>query len=182
MMEMRVSFLLVLVPAVALADASTPDKPPAPTSLAVGDRAVTVGFGDDWKIHVRVAGGGDLVLEPAGQAYVGRDVLRVTAELAPNVAPVPLIKVSSRPEACADYWDVYVSIVDGVPREALGLYGLADPPVLSTSTVKFGRDGTAVVTQRTSEDEKLVRTRRTRYRFDGRVYVDVSKRSGSRSK
>ena len=102
MIQMRVPFLLVLVPAVALPDASTPERPPPPTSLQVGDRAVTVGFGADWKIHVRVAGGGELVLEPAGQAYVGHDVLNVKADLAGDVAPVPLVKVSSRPEACAD--------------------------------------------------------------------------------
>jgi hypothetical protein len=182
MIQMRAWFLLFFVPAVALADASTPEKLPAPTSVTVGDRAVTVGFGDDWKIHVRVAGGGELVLEPAGQAYVGRDVLRVQAELAANVAPVPLVKVSSRPEACADFWEIYVSVVDGVPRKALELYGLADPPAMATPSVKFAPDGTAVVTLRTEEDEKHVRTKRTRYRFDGRVYVDVSKRAGTKSK
>lgn len=182
MIEMRVSLLLALVPAVALADSSTPEKRPPPTSVAVGDRTVTVGFGEDWKIHVRVTGGGELVLEPAGQAYVGHDVLNVTAELAAKVAPVPLVKVSSRPEACADYWDVYVSIVDGVPREALGLYGLADPPSMATPSVKFGRDGTAVVTLKVDEDEKHVRTTRKRYRFDGKVYVELSKRADAKSK
>jgi hypothetical protein len=182
MIEMRWLFLLLLVPAGALADASMPERRPAPTSLTVGDRAVTVGFGDDWKIHVRVTGGGELVLEPAGQAYVGHDVLRVQAELATDVAPVPLLKVSSRPEACADFWEIYVSVVDGVPRKALELYGLADPPAMATPSVKFARDGTAVVTLRTEEDEKHVRTKRTRYRFDGRVYVDVSKRAGTKSK
>jgi len=188
MTGMRVSFLLVLVPAVALADgvaladASTPDKPPPATTLAVGDRAVTVGFGADWKIHVRVTGGGELVLEPAGQAYVGHDAWTVRAELVDGAAPVPLVKVTSRPEACGDYWDTYVSIVDGVPHKALELFGLADPPAMATPSVKFARDGTAVVTLRTEEDEKLVRTKRTRYRFDGRVYVELSKRAGTRSK
>ena len=179
---MRVTFLLALVPAVALADASTPDKPPAPTELAVGDRQVTVGFGDDWKIHVRVAGGGELVLEPAGRAYVGHDAWKVSAELVDGAAPVPLVKVTSRPEACADYWDIYVIVVDGVPRNALELDSVADPPAMQTTTVKFARDGTAVVTTRTSEDEKHVRIKRTRYRFDGRVFVAVSKRSGTGSK
>ncbi|HEX9103424.1 MAG TPA: hypothetical protein VF997_14530 [Polyangia bacterium] len=181
---MRVSslLLLLLVPALALADASTPRTSSAATSLAVGDRAVTVGWGDDGKIHVRVIGGGELVLEPAGRAYVAEDALRFAAELAPDVAPVPLVKVSSRPEACSDYFDIYVSVVDGVPRQALALFGAADPPAMQSSTVRFTRDGGAVVTTRTSEDDKLVRTRRTRYRFDGRVYVDVSKRAGTRSK
>ena len=75
-----------------------------------------------------------------------------------------------------------MSIVDGVPREALGLYGLADPPSMATPSVKFGRDGTAVVTLRVEEDEKHVRIKRTRYRFDGKVYVDVSKRADAQSK
>jgi len=180
-------FLLALVPALALADASTPDKRPAPTELVVGDRKVTVGFGDDWKIHVRVAGGGELVLEPAGQAYVGHDAWKVSAELVDGAAPVPLVKVTSRPEACGDYWDIYVSIVDGVPRNALELDSVADPPVMQTTTAKLARDGTAVVTTRTSEDDKDVRTKRTRYRFDGRIYVAMSKphdskRAASRSK
>jgi hypothetical protein len=178
---MRVPFLLTLVPALALGDASTPNKPPPATELAVGDRKVTVGFGVDWKIHVRVAGGGELVLEPAGQAYVGHEAWKLSAELVDGVAPVPLVKVTSRPEACADYWDIYVSVVDGVPRNALELDSVADPPVMQTTTAKLGRDGTAVVTTRTSEDEdKHVRIKRTRYRFDGRVYVAVSKRSAPR--
>lgn len=176
---MRASLLFVLVPAVALADAATPR---ATSELAVGDRKVSVGIGDDDKIHVRVAGGGELLLDPAGRAYVGRDQWKVAAELADGVAPVPLIKVSSRPEACSDYWDIYVSVVDGVPRIALALYSVADPPAMQTSTVKLARDGTAVVTVRTEEDERHVRTRRTRYRFDGRVYVAVPKRPATRSK
>ncbi|HEX6837034.1 MAG TPA: hypothetical protein VF334_10705 [Polyangia bacterium] len=176
---MRVSFLLVLVPAVALADASTPR---ASTELAVGDRHVTVALEGDDKIHVRVAGGGELLLDPAGRAYVGRDQWKVGAELVAGVAPVPLVKVSSRPEACSDFWDIYVSVVDGVPLKALALYGVADPPAMQSSTVKFAPDGTAVVTTRTSEDEKIVRTTRTRYRFDGRVYVAVPKRAAARSK
>jgi len=180
---MRVSFLLVLVPAVALADASTPPKPPKPPAeLTVGDRSVTVALEADDKIHVRVKGGGELLLDPAGRAYVGRDQWNVRAELAPSVAPVPLLKLSSRPEACSDYWDIYVSVVDGVPRQALALYGVADPPAMQSSTVKFARDGSAVVTTTTSEDEKIVRTRRTRYRFDGRVYAAVPKRAADRSK
>ena len=186
MIVMRVSFLLVAVialrPAVALADASTPDKPPAPQSLTVGDRAVTVGFGEDWKVHVRVAGGGELVLEPAGRAYVGHDALNVSARFVGGVAPVPLLEVSSRPEACSDYWKIYVSLVGGVPRQALALYGVADPPAMQTSTVEFTGDGGAVVTTRTTDDGTHTRTRKTRYRFDGRVFVDVSKRSAARSK
>ncbi len=148
------------------------------------DRAlVTVAFGADFKIHVRSVGTpNELVLEPAGQAYLSQRGGNVSAELVENVAPVPLIKVSSRPEACSDFWEIYVSVVGGVPRQALALYGVADPPAMQSSTVKLARDGTAVVTTRTSEDEKTVRLKRTRYRFDGRVYVDVSKRASTRSK
>ena len=179
MLQMRVSLLLLLVPAIAWADTAPPR---ATTELAVGDRTVTVGFGADDKIHVRVAGGGELTLEPAGRAYVARDQWKVDAALAGDVAPVPLVKVSSRPEACSDYWDIYVSVVDGVPRAALALYSMADPPSMQTSTVKLARDGSAVVTVRTEEDGKHVRTTRTRYRFDGRVYVAVPKRGAARSK
>ena len=69
-----------------------------------------------------------------------------------------------------------------MPREALGLYGLADPPSMATPSVKFGRDGTAVVTLKVDEDEKHVRTTRKRYRFDGKVYVELSKRADAKSK
>jgi hypothetical protein len=213
MIEMRASFLLVLVSAVALADASTPGlkgaKPTteprvleywvdsgatkphcapmtesgcdlSPLAFETGGQRVTIGFDiHDLKIHVRGAQG-ELVLEAAGQGFMSRKGGNVSAELVTNVAPVPLLKVSSRPEACADYWDVYVSVVDGVPREALALYGLADPPAMSSSTVKFAGD-TAVVTTRTAEDETHTRTKRTRYRWNGTVFVE-SKRAPARSK
>lgn len=179
MLQMRVAFLLLLVPAIAWADAATPSPT---TTLAVGDRTVTVALASDDKIHVRVSGGGELLLEPAGRAYVGRDAWKVEAALVTREVPVPLVKVSSRPEACSDYWDIYVSVVDGVPRNALELDSVADPPAMQTSTVKLGRDGTAVVTVRTEEDGKHVRTTRTRYRFDGRVYVAVPKRGSTHSK
>jgi hypothetical protein len=212
MIGMRVSFLLVLVSFVAHADVAPPpsgksshavEPPPlleyskstdgaitatpknvleTPYRFQLDARAVTVGFEKDFKIHVRVAGGGELVLDPAGQGYMSRTGGNVSAQLS-KAAPVPLVEIASRPEACSDYWEVYVSVVDGVPREALRLDGLADPPSMSTPTVKFARDG-AVVTTRTSEDDegKKIRTTRTRYRFDGRVYVDLSKRAGTNSK
>jgi hypothetical protein len=209
MMEMRLRFLLVLVPLVAHADASTPGKPASapqmieysksltdgkitrtppnvletPFRLSVGGRAVTVGFGSDFKIHVRAEGGGELVLEPAGQGFMSRTGGNVAAELVAGAAPVPLVKLSSRPEACSDYWEIYVSVVDGVPRNALELDGIADPPAMSTPSLKLaGLE--AVVTQRTSEDYdgKKVRVTRTRYRFDGRTFVEVSKRATTHSK
>ncbi|MGZ3429543.1 MAG: hypothetical protein ACXVCV_22990, partial [Polyangia bacterium] len=200
---MRLSFLVVLVPAIALADASTPGagagKPtkeprvleywldagattphcapktekgcdPSPLAFEIDGQRVTIGFDvHDFKIHVRAAGG-ELVLEAAGQGFMSRKGGNVTAELAEKVAPVPLVKVGSRPEACSDFWEVYVSVVGGVPREALALYGLADPPAMSSSTVKFAGD-TAVVTTRTAEDETHTRTKRTRYRWNGSVFV-----------
>ncbi len=211
MLRMRVSFLLVLVPLVAHADVATPsaksshaaEPPPmleyskandgsitatpknvleAPYRFQIDGRAVTVGFGDDFKIHVRVVGGGELVLDPAGQGYMSRVGGNVSASLFDG-GPVPMVKIASRPEACSDYWEIYVTVGGGVPVKALELYGLADPPTMSTPSVTFAGDG-AVVTTRTAEDEdgKKVRVTRTRYRFDGRVYVDVSKRASTHSK
>ncbi|MCU1280060.1 MAG: hypothetical protein JWM53_3606 [bacterium] len=216
MTEMRVSLLVLLVPAVAFADASTPGNRAAtpakearvleywidagattahcaprteggcdlhPLVFDIDGQRVTVGFdasaSSDYKIHVRAAGG-ELVLEAAGQGYLSRKGGNVSAELVANVAPVPLIKVGSHPEACADFWDVYVSVVDGVPRQALALYGVADPPAMSSSTVKLAGD-TAVVTTRISEDETHTRTKRTRYRWNGSVFVE-SKRVSTSSK
>jgi hypothetical protein len=213
MIEMRLSFLLVLVPAVALGDASTPGKVAAtatkeprvleywidsgatkphcspttasgcdltPLAFDVDGTRVTVGFdAHDYKIHVRAAGG-ELVLEAAGQGFMSRQGGNVTAELVGNLAPVPLVKVASRPEACSDYWEVYVSVVGGVPRQALALYGLADPPAMSSSTAKFSGAG-AVVTTRTAEDETHTRNKRTRYRWNGSTYVE-SKRPAPTSK
>lgn len=154
----------------------------APYRFVIAGRSVTVGFEKDFKIHVRVAGGGEVALDAAGQGYMSRVGGNVSATLFKE-APIALIQIASRPEACSDYWEIYVSVVDGVPRNALELDGLADPPSMSTPSVRFDRQS-AVVTQRTAEDEagKKVRVTRTRYRFDGRVYVDVSKRATARSK
>src|SRR4051794_31179463 len=217
MIMMRVSFLLALVPAVAVADASTPDKSPAanapnepraleywldsdgkephcapknargcdltPLSFDVDGQRVTVGFERDYKIHVR-ADKGELVLDAAGQGFMSRTRGNGTAQ-PPRArrAPGPPLELGSRPEACSDYWDVYVSVVGGVPRQALALYGLADPPAMSSSTAKLAGD-TAVVTTRTAEDEKHTRVKRTRYRWNGSAYVEiaVSKRAATRSK
>jgi hypothetical protein len=164
--------------------ASPADVLDRPYRFVVGGRAVTVGFERDFQIHVRAAGGGDLALEPSGQGYMSRTGGNVSADLVDKGLPVPLLRVASRPEACSDYWEVYVSVVDGVPRKALELYGLADPPSMSTPSVKFSGSDGAVVTTRTAEDEdgKKVRVERKRYRFDGRVYVDVSKRASAHSK
>ena len=202
MIRVRVSFLLMLVPVVAAADVSAPEKASpapkqleywkgddgkvvgsqAPVTLDVGGRAVTVAFGADFKIHVRVRDGGELAVEPAGQGFLSRKGGNASVALFSR-GPVPLVRIDSRPEACSDYWEIYVSVVDGVPREALSMNGIADPPAMSTPSVKFAGDG-AVVTTRTSEDEdgKKVRVERKRYRFDGRVYAPVSKRASAVSK
>ena len=58
-----------------------------------------------------------------------------------------------------------------MPRQALALYGVADPPAMQTSTVAFAGDGGGVVTTRSTDDGEHTRTRRVRYRFDGHVYV-----------
>jgi hypothetical protein len=157
-----------------------------PLELVVGGASVAVGFDvNDFKIHVRVGGGGELVLEAAGQGYLSRKGGNVTAQLVDGVAPVPLLKLASRPEACADFWEIYVSVVDGVPRKALELFGVADPPAMMSSTVKFARND-AVVTTRTTEDEGgHTRVKRVRYRWNGTVYAQIvptSKRAPSVSK
>ena len=190
MIEMRLSLLLLIVPVVAYADASTPGAPASPLPVALfpasttGSYEVTVGFGSDGKIHVRVRGGGELVLEPAGQAYVGKEAWKVDATMTYG-GPVPLVKVSSRPEACSDYWDIYVSIVGGVPRKALELYSIADPPVMQETTAKL-HGATAVVTSRASDEAgDHIEVHRTRWRWNGTVYeqiLPVSKRLNSVSK
>lgn len=188
MIEMRPTLLLLLlVPLVAHADASTPVAASAPPPVALfppattGGWEVTVGFGSDGKIHVRVRGGGELVLEPAGRAYVGKEALRVEATMASG-APVPLVKVSSRPEACSDYWDIYVSVVGGVPRKALEVYGIADPPVMQTPTAKLSGATATITTRETDEEGAHVKIRRTRWRWNGTVYEPLSKRLNSVSK
>jgi hypothetical protein len=158
----------------------------APFHFDVAGRRVTVGFADDYKIHVRLDGTRDeLVLDPAGQGYLSRQGGNVSALVVDGIAPVPLIKLASRPEACADFWDIYVSVVDGVPRKALELFGVADPPAMMSSTVKFARDE-AVVTTRTSEDEGgHARIKRVRYRWNGTVFAQIvptSKRAPGVSK
>jgi hypothetical protein len=155
-----------------------------PFAFTVGGTRVTVAFREDFKIEVR--GKGTLALDPAGRGYIYNKGGNVSAVLVEGVAPVPLLKVSSRPEACSNYWDSYVSIVDGVPREALTLDGVADPPVSQSSSAKFdARAGTAVVTTSVTEDEdKPAKKTRKRYRWNGSVFVDQgrSKRAASESK
>lgn len=144
-----------------------------PLAFTVDGIPVTVAFGADFQIHVRAAGH-DLVLEPAGQAYLSRRGGDVSARLVTGaVGGVPLILVSSRPEACSDFWDVYVSVVGGVPKKALELGGVADPPVSETRSVKFdARARTATVKVVTQEDELAkpkVKIERWRWQTDAFV-------------
>ena len=44
----------------------------APYRFVIAGRTVTVGFEKDFKIHVRVAGGGEVALDAAGQGYMSR--------------------------------------------------------------------------------------------------------------
>lgn len=153
--------------------------------VVAGDQPVAVSIEADYKIHVR-APRGELLLEPAGQGYLSRRGGNVSVEPAGTVAGVPLVKLGSHPEACADFWDVYVSVVDGVPHDALALVGVADPPVMSSSTVKLdARAGSALVTTRVTDEEGgAPRIRRERYRWNGTIFAPLtsSKRAPRLSK
>ena len=155
-----------------------------PWRLVVGGRVVTVGFDGDYKIHVHVIGGGELVLDPAGQGYLSQRGGNVSAELVDaRVAGMPLLLLSSRPHACADFWQIYVSVENGVPRNALELDGLVDPPTHQEAHVKFDpRTRSAVVTTETDTGE--IKPKRTRERFMWKegVFVNVSKRADKESK
>lgn len=192
MMVMRRSFLLLIVPAVALADASPPSPAPdpaaapsPPVAVSVGGVAVRVFFGADERIHVRAPGHPDLTLVPAGRAYLGAPERTFKVALVGTaVTGVPLLRISSRPEACSDYWDDYVSIAGGAPHVVLELAGVADPPAFSEPSVKFdAAAGTAVVTTRVTEDEGArPRVTRRRYRWNGTAFVPLSKRAAAASK
>ena len=156
-----------------------------PFAFTVDGTRVTVAFRADFKIVVRAKG--TLVLDPAGLGYVFNKGGNVAAVVADGVAPVRLLKVSSRPEACSNYWDTYVSLVDGVPREALTLAGVADPPVSQSFSARFDpRAGTAVVTTEITQDEEGGHEKRSRarYRWNGSVFVKEarSKRAAVESK
>lgn len=154
-----------------------------PFAFDLGGGAVTVGFDAQFRIVVRAKAA--LVLDAAGQGYLSRKGGNVSATLVDGIAPLPLIKLASRPEACSDFWEIYVSVVDGVPRKALELGGVADPPVMMSSTVKFARNQAVVTTRTTEEDGGRTRTRRARYRWNGTVFepiVTASKRAPTVSK
>ena len=136
--------------------------------------AATVGFDADGQIRVRV-GTSSVTLRPAGEGYLSRKGGNVEARLIDaRVAGLPLLLVASRPEACSDYWETYVSAVGGTARVALETAGLADPPSFSEPSVAFdARRGTAVVTQKQLDESgaRVVKRQRTRYRLVDGVYV-----------
>ena len=124
---------------------------------------ITVSFTADFKIRVRI-GDSHVDLEPSGQAYLDVKGGRADARLLPStVAGLPLVKVGSHPEACADYADYYVSYVGKEARVALTVSGVADPPVHAMPHVRFEpRTRTAVVTTTFTDDDAPKKTRHER--------------------
>ncbi len=135
----------------------------------------TVAFTADHKIRVRIADT-FVDLQPAGQAYVQRkgghaypDVVKKSA------AGVPLVHVDSHVEACADVADIWVSWVDRKPRIALELWGLIDPPTMSTYKVQFTKKG-ALVTHSHVEQENAPPVKSTQtWPLDGGVFTRPSR-------
>ena len=78
-----------------------PSKPTflevTPYGFVIGGKPVTVGFGEDFQIHVRAAGGGELAVEAAGQGFLSRKGGNVSAELVDKGVPAPFIKISLAP-------------------------------------------------------------------------------------
>lgn len=145
-----------------------------PLRFVVDGRVVTVFLGADYRVHVHAPPAPDLVLRPAGEAYLGVRGGKVSAAVVAGAAPgVELLRVASRPEACANYWEDYVSVAGGAPHVALALDGVADPPAFATPTVEFDvRAGRAVVTTRIAEEENgPTRATRRRYRWNGTTFV-----------
>jgi len=104
----------------------------------------------------------------AGQGYLGVRGGRaeIGATLTARAAGVPLVRVDSVPEACADYARVFVSAVDGTARIALTLHGLSDPPSHAEPVAAFQpRARAAVVTTTATDDDHPKARRRTRVRY-----------------
>jgi hypothetical protein len=138
---------------------------------------VAVTFTDDFQIAVQI-GASTVKLRAAGGAFLSQKGGNASASVVDaSVAGLPLLRVDSRPEACADYSETYVSFAGGQAKIALALSGLADPPVHSTPSVKFNpKTRTAVVTQTNSQEDDNGRTHTkkivTRYRLAGGVFVE----------
>ena len=107
------------------------------------EELATVAFSDDFAIAVRFYEArtkktAELTFAAAGQGYLSRRGGNVEAELVPaKSAGLPLLQVSSRPEACSDYFISYVSYTKGRAQMALTAGGLIDPPNRSVVDVAF---------------------------------------------
>ena len=116
------------------------------------EEIATVSIGWDFKVRVlepAVKGDGRVAtydLEPAGRSVLGTAGGSASARLVlAREAGLALLQIDSRPEACADFWTVYLSYAApggkaGMPgklRAALSLSGLVDPPVATTYEVVF---------------------------------------------
>ena len=135
---------------------------------------VQVFFTRDFKIRVQ-APGGMLDIEPRGGAYLASVGGPASAQLVDaKVAGIALLKVGSHPEACSDYGDYYVSFDKGVPKLALSVEGLADPPTHVTPTLRFDpRAGTATVTMKYDNEGEKPRKKVLRYKRVNGVYEAI---------
>jgi hypothetical protein len=131
----------------------------------------TVAFTAEHQIRVRIADT-FVDLQPAGQAYVRQkgghaypDVVKKSA------AGIALVHVDSHVEACADVADFWVSFTDGKARIALELWGLVDPPTMSTYQVQLTKKGAVVTHSKVEqEDAPPVKTTQT-WPLDGGVFT-----------
>lgn len=146
----------------------------------VGDVA-TVAMSADFQIRTRFKLGsktGDATqswvdTRPSGEGYLSRAGGGVAASVvAEKTAGLTLVKLESRPEACSDYSDTYVSNL-GTPMTALSLTGLVDPPNNAQFELRFLPKQKAAVAswQITEEEEKPPRRRVDRYLLEGGEFV-----------
>jgi hypothetical protein len=124
---------------------------------------VTLSFNPNFQLRLMVIKSGtatELELTPAGQGFLSqKGGWGSLAYVDARTAGIPLIRVDSRPEACADFSVTYVSDTGGKLQPALSLGGLADPPNHSVPSAKFDpKTKTAVVTQTSSEEDEHGKT------------------------
>lgn len=140
------------------------------------DEPITVGFDADGQIVVRI-GASSVAFRAAGEGFLSRKGGNAEARLVEGrTAGLPLLLVASRPEACGDFSETYVSGVDGHARVALALVGVADPPAFSTPSVAFDpKRKSAVVTQTELDEDgkRAVRRVRTRFQLKAGVFVEM---------
>ena len=110
----------------------------------------------------------------AGGAYVNMHGGHAYANaVRKSVAGLPLVHVDTHVEACADLADYWVSYAGSVPRVALELGGLVDPPTMATYKVEFQpAKRRAVVKRETVEQEDTPPVKRTEtWTLDAGVFV-----------